>query len=139
MPQEKIGAVLVTVNTSYRAQELEYLLQQSDTTTLILTETFKGTSYLDILNEILPELKNSEKGNIQSSKLPKLKNVILLSDEDCPGCYNWQDLIQLGERVTDRELEKRQRQLHYRDVINMQYTSGTTGFPKGYAFSLQYR
>lgn len=57
LPQEKIGAVLVTVNTSYRAQELEYLLQQSDTTTLILTETFKGTSYLDILNEILPELK----------------------------------------------------------------------------------
>lgn len=131
----KMGAVLVTVNTSYRAQELEYLLQQSDTTTLILTETFKGTSYLDILKEVVPELENSEKGNIQSSKLPKLKNVIVLGDENYPGCYNWQDLIQLGERVTDQELKDRHSELNYKDVINMQYTSGTTGFPKGVMLS----
>ncbi|WP_277673534.1 AMP-binding protein [Piscibacillus halophilus] len=131
----KMGAVLVTVNTSYRAQELEYLLQQSDTTTLILTEEFKGSSYLDILKEVVPELETSEKGNIQSSKLPKLKNIIVLSDQRYPGCYNFDDLIQLGERVTDSELNKRKHDLNYKDVINMQYTSGTTGFPKGVMLS----
>ncbi|GEL76272.1 AMP-binding protein [Tenuibacillus multivorans] len=131
----KMGAVLVTVNTSYQVQELEYLLQQSDATTLILAETFKGTSYLDILYEVIPELETSKKGELQSSKLPKLKNIVVLSEKQYPGCYNWNDLIQLGERVTDQELDERHKTLNYRDVINMQYTSGTTGFPKGVMLS----
>lgn len=74
----KMGAVLVTVNTSYQAAELEYLLNQSDTTTLILAENFKGTSYVDIVNEVAPELKNSEPGQLNSDKVPKLKRVIVL-------------------------------------------------------------
>ncbi|SFJ97847.1 fatty-acyl-CoA synthase [Halobacillus dabanensis] len=131
----KMGGVLVTVNTNYRAQELEYLLKQSDATTLILAEDFKGTSYIDILKEICPELETSEKGDLQSDRLPFLKNVVVLSDKPYRGCYTWQDILDMSMTVSDRELEERKESLSYRDVINMQYTSGTTGFPKGVMLS----
>ncbi|WP_188205915.1 AMP-binding protein [Alkalibacillus aidingensis] len=132
----KMGAVLVTVNTNYQAQELEYLLKQSDATTLILTESFKGTSYIDILNELCPELAESEKGELVSKRLPKLKNIIVLSDHTQPGCYTWNELVQLGvSRVSNQMLEERKNDLGSHEVINMQYTSGTTGFPKGVMLS----
>ncbi|MCA0983144.1 AMP-binding protein [Halobacillus yeomjeoni] len=131
----KMGGVLVTVNTNYRAQELEYLLKQSDASTLILAEDFKGTSYIDILKEICPELSTSEKGDLQSDRLPFLKNVIVLSEKSYDGCYTWQDLLDMSETVSDKELEERKATLHHKDVINMQYTSGTTGFPKGVMLS----
>ena len=131
----KMGGVLVTVNTNYRAQELEYLLKQSDSSTLILAEEFKGTSYIDILKEICPELESSEKGDLQSERLPFLKNVVVLSDRSYPGCYSWQDLLDMGLTVKDDELEARSQSLSHKDVINMQYTSGTTGFPKGVMLS----
>lgn len=131
----KMGGVLVTVNTNYRAQELEYLLRQSDATTLILAEDFKGTSYIDILKEICPELESSEKGDLQSDRLPFLRNVVVLSDKPYQGCYTWQDLLDMSMTVSDQELEERKSSLSYRDVINMQYTSGTTGFPKGVMLS----
>ncbi|MFG6114983.1 AMP-binding protein [Halobacillus sp. MO56] len=127
----KMGAVLVTVNTNYRAQELEYLLKQSDTTTLILAETFRGASYIDILKEVCPELEISEKGDVQCEKLPNLKRVIVLSDKEYNGCYKWQDLMDMGKEVEDEALKQRKAILTYDEVINMQYTSGTTGFPKG--------
>ncbi|ARI77368.1 AMP-binding protein [Halobacillus mangrovi] len=131
----KMGGILVTVNTNYRAQELEYLLKQSDSSTIILAEEFKGTSYIDILKEICPELESSEKGDLQSERLPFLKNVVVLSDKSYPGCYNWQDLVDMGMTISDQELDERKATLSYRDVINMQYTSGTTGFPKGVMLS----
>ncbi|UOQ93456.1 AMP-binding protein [Halobacillus shinanisalinarum] len=131
----KMGAVLVTVNTNYRAQELEYLLKQSDATTLVLAEEFKGTSYIDILKEICPELDSSVKGDLQSDRLPQLKNIIVLSDKEYPGCFSWQDLVDMGRSTSTEELEVRKRSLSYQDVINMQYTSGTTGFPKGVMLS----
>ncbi|TCP53340.1 fatty-acyl-CoA synthase [Tumebacillus sp. BK434] len=127
----KMGAVLVTVNTNYRAAELEYLLRQSDTTTLILMEEFKGTSYIDMLYELVPELREAEPGQLQSERLPFLKNVIFLGDKKWPGMFNWADIMALGQDVPDAELAVRQSSLHPDDVINMQYTSGTTGFPKG--------
>ncbi|RWZ60371.1 AMP-binding protein [Halobacillus fulvus] len=127
----KMGGVLVTVNTNYRAQELEYLLKQSDASTLILAEDFRGTSYLDILKEICPELETSEKGDLQSDRLPFLKNIVVLSDKSYPGCYSWQDVLDMGMTIKDVELEERKQSLSHTDVINMQYTSGTTGFPKG--------
>src|SRR5690606_23213708 len=77
----KIGAVLVTVNTNYQSSELEYLLRQSDSMTLIMAEEYKGTSYIDVLNNVCPLINQSEKGNINSSKLPHLKNVVIISDE----------------------------------------------------------
>jgi fatty-acyl-CoA synthase len=127
----KMGAVLVTVNTNYRTAELEYLLRQSDTTTLILMEQFKGTSYVEMLYELVPELRDCEPGQLQSERLPFLKNVIFLGDKKYPGMYNWSDIMELGKSVSDEELKARQDSLQPDDVINMQYTSGTTGFPKG--------
>ncbi|MDQ0158906.1 AMP-binding protein [Alkalibacillus salilacus] len=131
----KMGAVLVTVNTSYQAQELEYLLKQSESSTLILAESFKGTSYIDIVKELIPDLANQEKGNIQSDKFPHLKNIIVLSDKSYVGCYTWHDVVQASDHISDEELTQRLSSLNEHDVINMQYTSGTTGFPKGVMLS----
>lgn len=127
----KIGAVLVTVNTSYQSKELEYLLRQSESTTLLLMDNFKGTSYLDMLQELCPELANSTPGELASNKLPKLKNVIFMGSERHPGMFTWDDLLTNTTTITDEELLARQNSTSYDDVINMQYTSGTTGFPKG--------
>jgi len=127
----KIGAVLVTVNTNYKIFELEYLLRQSDSTTLILIDGFKDSNYVDIINELCPELKNSEPGKLNSEKLPFLKNVIYIGDKNHPGMYNWSDLYEMAKSVTDEQLMNIQKSLDIHDVINMQYTSGTTGFPKG--------
>ncbi|MCA1062929.1 AMP-binding protein [Rossellomorea sp. AcN35-11] len=127
----KMGAVLVTVNTNYRTAELEYLLKQSDSQTIILMEGFRGASYIDMLYDICPELRTSKPGELKSSKLPFLKNVIVLGERSYPGTYSWQDIMDRGQEVPERELEERLASLSPDDVINMQYTSGTTGFPKG--------
>ncbi|MET3682254.1 fatty-acyl-CoA synthase [Alkalibacillus flavidus] len=131
----KMGAVLVTVNTSYQAQELDYLLKQSESSTLILAESFKGTSYIDIVKELIPDLAEQEKGNIQSGRFPHLKNIIVLSDERYAGCYTWDDVVEASHQVSDDALTKQLASLDANDVINMQYTSGTTGFPKGVMLS----
>ncbi|MCZ2260353.1 AMP-binding protein [Sporosarcina sp. G11-34] len=127
----KMGAVLVTVNTNYQAAELEYLLRQSDSTTLILDESFKGTSYIDIIRAICPELVDSEDGMITSEKLPYFKRVILMTEREEKGMYTWSEFMAHAEGVSDEVLEERFASLDPDDVINIQYTSGTTGFPKG--------
>ncbi|PLS01609.1 AMP-binding protein [Neobacillus cucumis] len=131
----KMGGVLVTVNTNYRTAELEYLLNQSDSTTIILMDQWKDASYIDMIYEIVPELKSSEPGQLKSSRLPCLKNVIVLGDKSYPGTFSWNDIISLGDSVSDTELDMRMDSLDPDDVINMQYTSGTTGFPKGVMLS----
>lgn len=127
----KIGAVLVTVNTNYKIFELEYLLRQSDATTLILIEGFKDCNYISIMNELCLGLKESEPGKLQEASLPYLKNVIYIGDQNHPGMFNWNELYRMAGEVSDEELAKRQSSLDIHEVINMQYTSGTTGFPKG--------
>src|SRR5699024_3490558 len=131
----KIGAVLVTVNTNYQASELEYLLSQSDSMTLIMAEEFRGTSYLEILNNVCPTIKDAEKGKINTEKLPYLKNVVVLNNEEYEYAFNWEEVMDLSDRVDNEQLEAIKKTLHYDDVINMQYTSGTTGFPKGVMLS----
>ena len=128
----KMGAVLVTVNTNYRSFELEYLLKQSDSSTIILVNGIRDQDeYVNIMYELCPELNNSEPGQLNCSRLPKLKNVIYIGEEKMPGMFNWNDLYEMGSQITDQELWAREASLVPDDVINMQYTSGTTGFPKG--------
>jgi fatty-acyl-CoA synthase len=132
----RMGAVLVTVNTNYRSSELEYLLQQSDSTTLILTGGIRTPDdYIKVLNKVCPMLKDSKPGKLDCAKLPFLKNIIYLGDEKIPGMYNWDDVLEMGRSVSDQELKARLDSLHPDEVINMQYTSGTTGFPKGVMLS----
>ncbi|WP_155592470.1 AMP-binding protein [Lysinibacillus cavernae] len=127
----KMGAPIVTVNTNYRASELEYLLKQSDAKTIFLIENYRDHSFINTLQELCPELEHCEPGNLQSERLPLLKNVILIGETKYPGVLNWSDVLSAAERVTEEQLEQREQSLHYDDVINIQYTSGTTGFPKG--------
>ena len=127
----KIGAVLVTVNTNYKIFELEYLLRQSDTTTLVLIEGFKGNSYVDTVNQLCPGLKDAEPGHLEVESLPFLKNIIYVGNDKHPGMFQWDDLYEMAKMVPDETLRTIQKSLDVHDVINMQYTSGTTGFPKG--------
>ncbi|MFN2747414.1 AMP-binding protein [Bacillus sp. z60-18] len=127
----KTGAVLVTINTNYQFSELEFALAQSDSSTLILMESYKGTSYIDILYDLLPELKDAEPGSLTSDRLPFLKNIIVLGTSRHPGMFTWEDLLAQAGSVSEKELDERMESLDEHDVINMQYTSGTTGFPKG--------
>ncbi|WP_077299886.1 AMP-binding protein [Virgibacillus pantothenticus] len=127
----KMGAVLVTVNTNYQASELQYLLEQSDAITLIMAENYKGTSYIEVLKSICPELEEAAPGNLQSKALPKLKNIIILGNTNYPFAYNWRDIMDAGKEISDQDLWERKTILEEHEVINMQYTSGTTGFPKG--------
>lgn len=127
----KMGAVLVTVNTNYRSVELEYLLSQSESTTLILMEGYQGNSYIDTIYELCPELESCEPGKLQSKRLPLLKNVIILSENKYNGAYAWSDVMRMSDQVSDEQLKAQTATLDPDDVINIQYTSGTTGFPKG--------
>ncbi|MBR6961036.1 MAG: AMP-binding protein, partial [Clostridiales bacterium] len=126
----KIGCVLVTVNTAYKIHEIEYLLRQSDTCTLVMIDKYKDCDYLQIINEICPELATSEPGKLEAARLPVLKNVITCESR-VPGCFHWDDLPAMAETVHYSEVEKIRRTVDKHDVCNMQYTSGTTGFPNG--------
>ena len=132
----RMGAVLVTVNTNYRSNELEYLLQQSDATTIILTGGVREPyEFLKVLNTVCPAIAESEPGRLSCSKLPFLKNIVYLGQEKIAGMYNWDDILEMGKSISDRDLTERLDSLSPDDVINMQYTSGTTGFPKGVMLS----
>ncbi|MCU7548728.1 AMP-binding protein [Chitinophagaceae bacterium LB-8] len=126
----KIGAVLVTMNTAYKIHEAEYLLRQSDTHTLVMIDGFKDSDYVKIINEICPELQTSHPGELNAKRLPRLKNIITV-DSKQPGCFTWDEVVSFGYKVQLSEVEARRRTIDKHDVANMQYTSGTTGFPKG--------
>jgi fatty-acyl-CoA synthase len=127
----RIGAVLVTINTAYKSAELEYVLQQSDSTTLFMVRSFKDTDYVKTLTDVIPALATSEPGNLQHGKLPFLKNVVFIGQDTPAGMMNFEQIIALGAEVPDAELAAVEATLDCHETINMQYTSGTTGFPKG--------
>jgi fatty-acyl-CoA synthase len=127
----KIGAVLVTVNPAYRTHELEYILKQSDASTLLTIGSFRTSDYVGMLNELIPELRDAEPGKLVSEKFPLLKRVVYIGSDRPAGMLQWSDLAGLGALVSDAELAARQAACQPDDVINIQYTSGTTGFPKG--------
>lgn len=126
----KIGAVLVTVNTNFKIFELEYLLRQSDTKLLVMIGGFKNNDYVATVNELLPELKTTS-GEIESERLPFLKRVVFAGKETPEGMLNFEDLKILGGDFPVEIYEENKKTLNTHDVVNMQYTSGTTGFPKG--------
>ncbi|MBO5136648.1 MAG: AMP-binding protein [Clostridia bacterium] len=127
----KIGAVLVTVNTAYRIHEIEYLLKQSDTHTLVMIEYCKDINYKEIIQELCPELENLEPGKpLYSKNLPFLRNVVTV-DFDMQGCLTWEQMLSRSSLVPREEVRRRASLVKPDDVCNMQYTSGTTGFPKG--------
>lgn len=126
----KIGAVLVTVNTAYKIHEAEYLLRQSDTHTLVMIDGHKDSDYVGIIKELCPELNECKPGELRSDRLPVLRNIVTI-DSRQPGCYTWDEAIAMSDMVSQKEVEFRRKFIDKNDVCNMQYTSGTTGFPKG--------
>nr|MBO4517933.1 AMP-binding protein [Clostridia bacterium] len=127
----KIGAVLVTVNTAYKIHEAEYLLKQSDTHTLVLIKGYRDSDYAGIINELCPELKKLKKGEpLHSKRLPFLRNVITVGFEQA-GSLTFSEFVERAKTVSKEELSALAKSVDVHDVCNMQYTSGTTGFPKG--------
>jgi fatty-acyl-CoA synthase len=127
----QIGAVLVNINPSYRAHELAYVLLQADIHTLLLTDVFKGASFFDILTEVCPELPGSQPGRLQAAGYPRLRHVVSVKNHTQSGMLGWDEFLQGAARVSAAELQHRQGAVRAEDVVNIQYTSGTTGFPKG--------
>jgi fatty-acyl-CoA synthase len=127
----KMGAVLVTVNTAYKSHELAYVLEQSDMKALAIIDGYQDVDYLDIVYELIPELKTQERGKLKSEKFPFLESVIYVGQEKHRGMYNTNEILLLGKHGDDAEFQKIKASVDNNDVVNMQYTSGTTGFPKG--------
>ena len=127
----RLGAVAVTVNTSYKLHELEYLVKQSDLTTLCLSDGVKDSNYVSMIKELVPELDTYERGCLKSERFPFLKNVIFMGPEKFRGLYSTPELLLLGKHVDINIIREIEASVTPDDVVNMQYTSGTTGFPKG--------
>jgi fatty-acyl-CoA synthase len=129
----KVGAVLVTVNPAYKATELEYVLDQSDSAALFLTLGVKGADFLEILGQAVPDLADATAGDLSVENLSHLRHVVLMGADAPEGLpiMSFEEFMQQGQRISAEELRERQESLDAEEVINMQYTSGTTGFPKG--------
>ena len=127
----KIGAVLVTVNTAYKVHEAEYLLRQSDTHTLVMVDGYKDSDYVAIMKELCPELEHHDPLQpLHTRRFPFLRHIITVESRQT-GCLTWEDAVALSSRVDVSEVYRRAAAINKHDVCNMQYTSGTTGFPKG--------
>lgn len=127
----KIGAVCITVNTNYKQNELEFLVKDSDMHTLCLTDGTWESNYVDMTYTMLPELRSQQRGHLESARFPELKNVVYIGQEKYRGMYNTSEILLLGNNTEDDEFNRLRRSVGCHDVVNMQYTSGTTGFPKG--------
>ena len=127
----KIGAILVNINPLNRAFELRHVLRQSECQTLVLIGGFRDANYVSIVREICPEAESCAPGNLQSRDLPELKNLIFVGDSIPSGMFSWEELLRRGQGTPLDELRQRESELEFDDAINIQYTSGTTGLPKG--------
>jgi fatty-acyl-CoA synthase len=127
----KIGATLITVNTNYRETELEYLLRQSEAENLFIIEGYRDHNYIDTLYAIVPELRRQEREHIHTPKLPHLKRIMYLGMEKHRGMYALPEIMGMSVMTSEKRYKARQAEISPLDVVNMQYTSGTTGFPKG--------
>lgn len=127
----KIGAVLVTINPAYRLHEFEYILRNSQAKAIVLLESFKSSNYLEMFYQAVPEAKNCEPGHLDSWRYPELRDVIFIGEVEHPGLFTEKSFVHFCDEIPDEVLIKRSCELDIDDPINIQYTSGTTGFPKG--------
>jgi len=125
-----IGVVLVTINPAYRPFELRYTLEQSDVVALCLTDEFKSSNFYAIFGETCPEIAQAHDGKISCASFPKLRYAIAIKPNAPEGYLAWNAMIEVGRKIADSELDAIANKLNASDVINIQYTSGTTGFPK---------
>ena len=127
----RAGMVFVTINTNYKVHELEYLVKQSDLACLCVIDGWRDSDYVSMVYELVPELKTAPRGHLNSAKFPNLKNVLYVGQQKHRGMYSLNEVLLLGQHTSDKELKEIEDSLDRNDVVNMQYTSGTTGFPKG--------
>ncbi len=127
----KIGAVLLPLNTNYKEREMDFALAQSDAESLFIISGFRDCDYVQVINTLVPELKTRPRGDLKSEKYPCLKRVMFLGGEKHRGMYSLNEVMQLAVETPWEEYLARQAQCRPDDIVNMQYTSGTTGFPKG--------
>ena len=131
----KIGAILVTVNTNYKLAELEYILKNADINSFFIVDGYRDSNYVKMISELVPELKTQPRGKLKSEKFPQLKNVGFIGQQKHRGIFSTDELMLLGSHIDDLELESVKVAVNCHDVVNMQFTSGTTGFPKGVMLS----
>ncbi len=127
----RIGAIMLTINTLYKQNELAYVLEQSEAEHIAIIDSFRDSDYIQILYELVPELKTHTRGEMKSKRFPALRNVFFLGHEKHRGMYSIPEVMALGKMVSQEDYETRKQSISPFDVVNMQYTSGTTGFPKG--------
>jgi len=131
----KIGAVLVPLNTFFKRHDAEYVISDSDMKALVLVDHFRNSNYREILLDLIPEMIDAVPGELQSKRFPELRTLIHLGTNNHPGMFNTEELLRLGENIPVLEYRKIVETVSCHDVVNIQYTSGTTGFPKGVRLS----
>ncbi len=131
----KLGAILVNINPSYRVHELEYVLKQSGCKFLVIDEKTEHADYAAMVYQLLPKLQYSDPGYLRETRLPELNTIITVEEKAGPGMFTWKDVMTLGDEIKPEVLDKISATLHFDEPINIQYTSGTTGFPKGATLS----
>lgn len=126
----QIGSVLVSINPRHRAHDLEYVMNNAEVGTLILTDQFKKVKFLDILEQCCPELKQMTRENLKCATIPSLQNIIFVRSRDYPSGYSWEEVMKKGDRIQDAELARRRERHSADDMVYLLFTSGTTSFPK---------
>src|SRR4051812_1553980 len=130
-----MGAVLVTINPAYRPFELEYVLKQSDAAALFLVDQFKTSNYFEMLAEICPDIKQPRQDRLNCGTFPKLRRVVAIKGDQPAGAMTWSEMLAAAPSIPAQRLDDIERRLRPDDAINIQYTSGTTGFPKAATLS----